>query len=88
MCDEPVAASHADGIVVIRFRSGHELSFPIRGNARLERGTHEELNAAELSPFGIHWPGLDEDLSFEGIMRGDYGQKRPGDARGSGEDRK
>ena len=28
----------------------------------------------EVSPFGIHWPDLDEDLSFAGLSRGDYGQ--------------
>jgi hypothetical protein len=28
----------------------------------------------ELSPFGLHWPDLDEDLSIRGILAGDYGQ--------------
>jgi hypothetical protein len=28
----------------------------------------------EISPYGIHWPELDEDLSFQGLLRGDYGQ--------------
>lgn len=76
LADEAVSASHKDGRICIRFKSGHELTFPIKGNLRLERGSHEDLNAMELSPFGIHWPKLDEDLSFEGIMRGDYGQSR------------
>lgn len=75
LVDDAVAAACKNGSVTVRFRSGHELSFPIKGNPRLERGSEEELNDMELSPFGIHWPKLDEDLSFEGIMRGDYGQK-------------
>jgi len=29
----------------------------------------------EISPFGLHWPTLDEDLSFEGILAGRSGQQ-------------
>ncbi len=73
--DEAISAKYENGFVRVMFRSGHELAFPIRGNRRLEGGSVEELNDIELSPFGIHWPRLDEDLSFEGIMQGNYGQK-------------
>jgi len=24
----------------------------------------------------IHWPDLDEDLSFDGLLRGDFGQSQ------------
>lgn len=75
LADEVLSAVVDNGVVSIRFRSGRDLSFPIEGNPRLEHGTMEELNDIELSPFGIHWPRLDEDLSFEGILRGDYGQR-------------
>ncbi len=27
-----------------------------------------------LYPYGLHWPTLDEDLSFQGLLKGDYGQ--------------
>ena len=74
--DEAVSAAFAKGRITVRFRSGRELSFPIAGNPRLERGTVEELRNMELSPFGVHWPDLDEDLSFEGVLRGDFGQRR------------
>ena len=30
----------------------------------------------QVSPFGLHWPDLDEDLSFRGLLEGDYGQSR------------
>jgi len=76
LVDEAISAIHQSGSIVIRFKSGHTLTFPIQGNPRLEKGSDDALNAIELSPFGIHWPQLDEDLSFEGIMRGDYGQKK------------
>jgi len=51
-----------------------EVSFPVAKNPRLSKGTPEQLNNIEISPFGIHWPDLDEDLSFKGLLRGDFGQ--------------
>jgi hypothetical protein len=36
----------------------------------------EQLNNIEISPFGLHWPDLDEDLSFRGILAGNYGQRK------------
>lgn len=75
LVDDPLSATYAAGEVTIEFKSGHRLSFPIAGNSRLERGSDVELSTIEVSPFGIHWPLLDEDLSFAGIMRGDYGQR-------------
>ena len=75
LLDEAVSAKHQNGIIRIQFKSGHELSFPTAGNPRLDGASDADLNMIELSPFGIHWPTLDEDLSFEGIMRGDYGRR-------------
>ena len=34
---------------------------------RLQKASIEELNNYTLTPFGIHWEKLDEDLSFEGF---------------------
>jgi hypothetical protein len=55
--------------------SGVEIRFPISGNPRLFKGTPEQLNNIEVSPFGLHWPDLDEDLSIRGLQEGDYGQR-------------
>ena len=42
----------------------------------LARGKPEEaLGRIELSPFGLHWPDLDEDLSLRGVLAGDFGQR-------------
>ena len=70
------SASFRDGDIVILMESGTELRFPAAENPRLATGTPEQLNNIELSAFGIHWPDLDEDLSFRGIVGGDYGQHR------------
>ena len=47
----------------------------MKGNPRLESAAEEEVGRIEISPFGLHWPTLDEDLSFAGILEGRYGQR-------------
>lgn len=80
LADPATQAWHRDGRIFIRFASSQEVSFPMQGNPRLEHASHAELDAIELSPFGLHWPKLDEDLSFEGILTRRFGQtpKRAG----------
>lgn len=75
LIDKPVAARHQDGRIHVSMESGLEISFPVRGNPRLENQPHAALDHIELSPFGLHWPELDEDLSIRGILAGDYGQR-------------
>jgi hypothetical protein len=69
-----VAAAHVNGQIVVRMESGAEIRFTVAANPRLARGTHRQLNRIEISPFGLHWPELDEDLSFRGLREGDHGQ--------------
>lgn len=75
MVDTPVSARYEDGHIVIHMESGIDIRFPVEGNKRLSRGTPKQLNHIEISPYGLHWPDLDEDLSFKGLVAGDYGQK-------------
>ncbi len=75
LIDQPVTATYRDGIVCVRLNSGREFSFPVQGNPRLEGKSDEQLNHIELSPFGLHWPDLDEDLTLAGIAEGRYGQR-------------
>jgi len=47
-----------------------------RDNKRQGAGQAPHIGRREgFSPFGLHWPTLDEDLSFEGILAGRYGQR-------------
>ena len=73
--DAPKAAHHVAGKIRITMESGLEIAFPIHGNPRLEGKPHEQLDRIEVSPFGLHWPDLDEDLSIRGILAGNYGQR-------------
>ncbi|MCB1032696.1 MAG: DUF2442 domain-containing protein [Acidobacteria bacterium] len=74
LLDAPMAAFYRDGKIHVAMRSGLEFSFPVKGNPRLEGQADEHLGNIELSPFGLHWPDLDEDLSIRGILSGNYGQ--------------
>jgi hypothetical protein len=69
------AAFYEEGFIIIRMDSGVEIRFPINKNIRLKHDTPKELNNIQISPFGLHWPDLDEDLSFRGLFAGDFGQK-------------
>jgi hypothetical protein len=67
--------------MVVEMEDGSKLRFPVSDNPRLSRGNDTQLNNVEISPFGLHWPDLDEDLSLGGLRRGDFGQRRFATAR-------
>ena len=68
------AAYFADDRFHVRLPDGGTLTFPIVGNWRLEGATLEQLNNVEVDDEGLHWPDIDEDLSFAGLLLGDHGQ--------------
>jgi len=72
----PRAASAAleNGVIRIEFDNGTHVEFDPKRNARLMNATPKQVADFRLSPSGIHWDKLDEDLSFEGILRGDFGR--------------
>lgn len=74
LADTARSACFEEGFIVIAMHSGARIRFLVAENPRLARGTPLQLSNIEISPFGLHWPDLDEDLSFVGIARGDFGQ--------------
>jgi hypothetical protein len=68
LIDTPKSARPEAGEIVIEMTSGEIIRFPIESSARLKSASIEELSEIELSPFGLHWPRLDEDLSIRGIL--------------------
>lgn len=74
LADTARSARFEEGFIVICMQSGAPLRFPISENPRLANGSPAQLSNIEISPFGLHWPELDEDLSFRGIAKGEYGQ--------------
>jgi hypothetical protein len=75
LVDRAHSVVYKDGYIVVAMQSGVEIRFPVAGNPRLAQGLPEQLNNIEISPFGLHWPDLDEDLSFRGILSGNFGQR-------------
>lgn len=77
LLDPAKSVEYHGGEILVTLESGQVLQFPVADNPRLSVGTPEQLNRVEISPYGLHWPDLDEDLSLSGIARGDYGQEKP-----------
>jgi hypothetical protein len=71
----PTRAWYADGRICVELEDGRRLDFPVQGNPRLESAPEEQVGNIQILAGGLHWPELDEDLSIEGILAGDYGQR-------------
>ena len=68
LIDTPKKAEHKDGFIIVEMNSGTILRCSISNHKRLRSAQNTELNDIELSPFGLHWPQLDEDLSIRGLQ--------------------
>ena len=65
-------AHYEGGYVTVRIAGTFEIRFPITASPRLAKCTETQLKNIEVSPFGLHWPELDEDLSFKGLLKGEF----------------
>jgi len=67
----------------VRLADGRQLGVPLAYFPRLLHATHEQRARWELSGGGrgIHWEGLDEDVSVAGLLRGLGDQTRAARAR-------
>jgi hypothetical protein len=84
LIDTPVSGALSEGgFFVVEMSSGKQISFPISENPRLRAAAEEDLRSFQLSPLGIHWPTLDEDLSVRGLLEGNWGQEQRQDANKS-----
>ena len=69
LIDTPKAAKHISGNIIILMDSGYEFSFPCEAYPKLAEATDDQRANIELSPLGLHWPDIDEDLSIRGLLR-------------------
>ena len=58
-----------DENIYIKTKEQIEKSMPLNWFPKLKNASDEQRLNFELSPFGIHWHSLDEDLSFEGFFK-------------------
>ncbi len=68
LTDTPESARREGSEIIVEMQSGEQIRFPISLSSRLSSATSEQLDEITLSPFGLHWPQLDEDLSIRGIL--------------------
>ncbi|MCZ4224459.1 DUF2442 domain-containing protein [Pedobacter rhodius] len=53
--------------IFIKMPSGEQKNHPLSWFPKLLNASDEERIDFSISPFGIHWQKIDEDLSFEGF---------------------
>jgi len=63
----------------VALSDGRTIGVPLVWFPRLLRASVAERKKVEISPFGLHWPDVDEDISVAGLLAG----KRDGTAMGS-----
>ncbi len=70
MAPEPVAVETGGDTLTVRLSDARTIAVPLAWYPRLSYATPEELAEFALSPFGIHWPLLDADVSVEALLAG------------------
>jgi hypothetical protein len=71
--DERVKDVRVDAeFVTVDLMDGRTIRVPLAWYPRLWNATVEQRNHWEkCGPYGIRWPDVDEDLSTEGLLRGE-----------------
>lgn len=72
-----VTVTVTDKDLIVDLADGRRISAPLAWFPRLARATADQRKNWSLigDGVGIHWPDVDEDLSVEGLLRG---QPAPG----------
>ena len=66
----PMAVRFDDDAMWVDLEDGRILGVPLAWYPRLLRAVPEDLAQVELSPSGLHWDNLDEDISVAGMLAG------------------
>lgn len=59
-----------DDCLWVDLDDGRVVGVPLAWFPRLLAATAEQRSVFELSPRGIHWEALDEDISIDGLLAG------------------
>lgn len=70
MSASPKSLRFDDDSMWVELDDGRVLGVPLAWFPRLLRATVAQRQAFELSPSGLHWEELDEDVSVEGLLAG------------------
>jgi hypothetical protein len=66
----PRAVSFSERDLVVELEDGRSIATPLNWYPKLLLASQEARMEYEMSPFGVHWPTLDEDLSVAGMLAG------------------
>ncbi len=61
----------------VELSDGRVLGVPLACFPRLLEAMPEQREAVEISPAGLHWEDLDEDISIAGLLEG-FGDRTKG----------
>ena len=66
-----------DESIDVVLEDGRKISLPVSWYPRLLHGTQKERDNYRLigNGIGIHWPGLEEDISIQGLLAGHHSQE-------------
>lgn len=67
---QPVEAWCDDNFLHARLKSGLVVSAPLWWYPRLQKASLQQRNTLWLSPSGIHWEEIDEDVAIQGLFEG------------------
>lgn len=73
----PTSAHYDDETLGVNLSDGRTLGVPLVWFPRLLDATPEQRAAVTLSPRGLHWEEIDEDISVAGLIAGRGDQTRP-----------
>jgi hypothetical protein len=73
---EPLAVRFDADSFWVDLADGRTLGVPLAWFPRLLHGSPEARAKVELSPSGLHWDELDEDISIAGLLAGRGDQTR------------
>jgi hypothetical protein len=71
----PVAVHCDEKSLTVTLADGRVLQTPLWWHPRLFRAPASARKEVELTPMGVHWPEIDEDISIASMLRG---EKAPG----------
>ena len=71
----PVSARCDSEYLRVTLADGRVVQTPLWWYPRLAKASADERAIIELTPMGLHWPQIDEDISVASMLRG---QKAPG----------
>ena len=74
---EPIAARCDEDSLWVTLADGRTLGVPLAWFPRLLAATPAQREQVRLSPRGLHWDALDEDIAVAGLLQGRGDASRP-----------